>query len=82
MLQVIAQGSNNPPKPTWMIKGTCGGCEGFKVTPEQKDLSQVKCSNHESVHFDQAVGMLSPVDINGCANYEPKQKAPEGFVLV
>ncbi len=82
MMQVIQQGLTNPPKPTWMIKGTCGGCESFQVAPKQMDLTKVKCSNKESIHFDSAVGILSPVDINGCANYEPKAKAPEGFVLV
>ncbi len=77
-MHVIQQGSN-PPKPTWMINGTCGGCKSFEVAPNQKDLSNVQCSNKESEHFGTTPGMMA---INGCSNYEPKDKAPEGFVLV
>jgi hypothetical protein len=65
-----------------MIKGTCGGCKSFEVAPNQKDLSQIQCSNKESAHFGTKPGMLSPVDINGCTSYEPKEKAPEGFSLL
>lgn len=69
-------------KPIWLVKGTCGGCAHYLIADNQKDLANVPCSNEKSVLYGAETGVLGVPDMNGCTSYEPKDKAPEGFVLV
>lgn len=73
------QKQKSQPTSVWMIKGTCGACKSFEVAPNETELAGVQCSNKDSKYHGTKPGILQ---VNGCANYEQKQQAPEGFVLV
>lgn len=79
MLSSQTQQNTAVPKPIWMIKGTCGGCKGFKVEPNQRELANVKCSMPGSSMRDLNVGMMQ---VNTCVSYEAKKVVPPGFTLV
>lgn len=67
---------SSPRKPTKLLLGTCGGCKGYDIPANTTELASIECTNKESVHFGTKPGVLQ---MNGCTNYVPKEKAPEGF---
>ena len=65
-------------KPVWMIRGTCGGCQGFDIKPGD-DLAKVSCRQPESPMNGVKVGMLQ---VNMCDEYQDRTGIPAGFNLV